>query len=256
MLYISLPLSLLFHTKLLFTSSISSRAGLPGQQKPKSERGLSSTSATSSIAAAPALDAAYEGNDLSVVPHRALGVLSRYRALVLDSAYRPIDVVHWQRAICMDVLQKVDVLEYYDYTINSVKEQFFLPAVMRARWYGGNTTRLNRVPLSRRNIMIRDECMCQYCGSKSNLTLDHVIPQSKGGPNSWTNLVTACSPCNTKKGDKTLKQLKWKLAKQPKEPSPWELTQVLAAVGVGDVKSVPPEWASYLFQGDFSSEEE
>lgn len=151
----------------------------------------------------------------------------------------------------MDLLEKADVLEYYDTTISSVSEQFFLPAVMRARWYGGSVGRLGRVALNRRNLFLRDNFQCQYCGRRSDLTLDHVIPQSKGGRNTWQNLVTACAPCNVKKGDKTLRQLKWKLAKEPKEPSPWELNSVLAAVGYGDVKQIPEEWQNYLF-GDTS----
>jgi 5-methylcytosine-specific restriction endonuclease McrA len=177
----------------------------------------------------------------------AYGFLNRYRALVLDAGYRPIDVMNWQRAIVMDLLEKADVLEYYDATINSVSEQFFLPAVIRARWYGTNVGRLGRVPLNRRNIMLRDGLKCQYCGKGSNLTLDHVIPQSKGGPNSWENLVTACAPCNTRKGDSTLRELRWKLAKQPKEPSPWDMGIVLPGLGIADIASIPDEWSNYLF---------
>ena len=186
--------------------------------------------------------------------HPALQVLSRYRALVLDSSYRPIDIVNWQRAICMDIMEKADVLEYYNATISSVSEQWFLPAVLRARWYGGQRGRLGRVALNRRNLMLRDKFSCQYCGKGgASLTLDHVIPQSKGGGNSWTNLVTACSSCNTKKGDKTLKQLKWKLRKEPREPSPWEINVVIASIGAGENKEVPPEWAGYIFTSNDGS---
>lgn len=174
---------------------------------------------------------------------------SRYRALVLDASYRPIDVVNWQRAIVLDLLQKADVLEYYDYTVNSVSEQFFVPAVIKAKRCGKHLGRFGRVPLNRRNIMLRDGLKCQYCGKKggSNLTLDHVIPQSKGGPNTWQNLVTACGPCNTKKGDSTLRQLRWKLLSQPKEPSPWDMGIILASLGMNNLESVPEEWSTYLF---------
>jgi 5-methylcytosine-specific restriction endonuclease McrA len=146
--------------------------------------------------------------------------------------------------------EKADVLEYYDATISSTREQFYLPAVMKARWYNGKKP--VRVALSRRNILLRDKLCCQYCGKSGKhgnvpLTLDHVTPQSKGGTNTWENLVTACAACNTKKGDKTLKQLKWKLKKEPQEPSAWELDLVLASVGAGDLKSIPEEWAGYLF---------
>lgn len=215
------------------------------------ERGLQHSS-LSSAAATGGVIAPLTSGSLERSP---LQILSRYRALVLDSAYRPIDVVNWQRAVCLDLLDKADVLEYYDATISSVSEEFFLPAVMRTRWYAGRLGRLNRVPLNRRNVMLRDGLTCQYCGKAGgDLTLDHVIPQSKGGPNTWDNLVAACAPCNTKKGDSTLRQLRWKLAKKPKEPSPFELNIVLAGLGVGDVKKIPAEWSSYLFSSNSDDE--
>eukprot|EP01026_Neomeris_dumetosa_P037742 TRINITY_DN305_c2_g1_i6.p2 TRINITY_DN305_c2_g1~~TRINITY_DN305_c2_g1_i6.p2 ORF type:complete len:143 (-),score=11.00 TRINITY_DN305_c2_g1_i6:78-506(-) len=61
--------------------------------------------------------------------------LSQYRALVLDSAYQPVEIINWQRAICMDIVGKVDVLEYYDITVNSSRDEFFLPAVIRVQIY-------------------------------------------------------------------------------------------------------------------------
>ena len=152
--------------------------------------------------------------------------------------------------------EKADVLEYYDTTISSSRADFYLPAVMKARWYNSRGNRRGlKVALSRRNILLRDDFTCQYCqknGKSGNvlLTLDHVMPSCKGGDNSWGNLVTACNPCNSKKGDKTLKQLKWKLLKEPKEPSPWELDLVLSSIGAGEIKNVPEEWSSYLFYGE------
>ena len=243
-------------------------------RNPRSDRGLtpaglSTTTAASAAAtlAIPSINGTVNAEDWiqplegivddaaeSTPTHPALQVLSRYRALVLDSSYRPIDIVNWQRAICMEIMEKADVLEYYNATISSVSEQWFLPAVLRARWYGGQRGRLGRVVLNRRNLMLRDKFSCQYCGKRGGtLTLDHVIPQSKGGGNSWTNLVTACSTCNTKKGDKTLKQLKWKLRKEPREPSPWEINVVIASIGTGENKQVPPEWAEYIFTSNDGS---
>jgi 5-methylcytosine-specific restriction endonuclease McrA len=131
-----------------------------------------------------------------------------------------------------------------------VSEQFFVPAVIKAkRQRGKHLGRFGRVPLNRKNIMLRDGLKCQYCGKRggSNLTLDHVIPQSKGGPNTWQNLVTACGPCNTRKGDSTLRELRWKLLSQPKEPSPWDMGIILASLGMSDLESVPEEWSTYLF---------
>ncbi len=67
--------------------------------------------------------------------------------------------------------------------------------------------------------MRRDGHACVYCGSKKNLTIDHIIPKSKGGDNTWKNLVTCCSPCNLKKGDKSLEEIGMKLIKKPTEPN-------------------------------------
>ncbi|KAG7673256.1 hypothetical protein KSW81_006470 [Nannochloris sp. 'desiccata'] len=92
----------------------------------QADRGASSTAAASSAtAAAPTLGLA---DSSAAYQHRALQVLSRYRALVVDAAYRPIDV------------EKADVLEYYDATISSTREEYYLPAVMKARWYNGKKT--------------------------------------------------------------------------------------------------------------------
>lgn len=171
------------------------------------------------------------------------------RALVLDSSYRPIDVVTWQRAICLDLFDKVDVLEYFEsLSINSAREQHMVPAVLRVRFFVKRNWNNTRLMLSRRNIMLRDRFCCQYCGARSNLTLDHVVPASKGGDFSWENMVTACMRCNGKKGNKSLEQMGWKLRKPPGEPSPAEVAAI-AGMGVAAVQSVPKEWQSYLFPG-------
>jgi len=181
-----------------------------------------------------------------------LRALSRYRALVLDSSYRPIDVIHWQRALCLDLLDRADVLEYYsdeEATVCSVQSSFFLPAVLRTRRYKSSSHKggsHKKIALNRRNIMMRDNFQCVYCGARKELTLDHVIPQSKGGENSWENLVTCCSPCNCKKGNKTLKELRWKLNSKPREPNPYEF-HMNHTLGVGDVAHVPAEWEGYVF---------
>ena len=186
---------------------------------------------------------------------------SSYRALVLDPAFRPIDVVNWQRALVLDMLAKVEVLEYYqDVTVNSVSAEFFLPAVLLVKEVGKCASKFSRVPLNRRNIMIRDNLTCQYCGKTprgkltGGLTLAHIVPQCKGGENSWTNLVTACGPCNTRKGHQSLKELKWKLMSQPKEPSPFDQVMQLAMLGVGygNLSDIPEEWGNYLFSSSGS----
>ncbi|EIE27568.1 hypothetical protein COCSUDRAFT_64292 [Coccomyxa subellipsoidea C-169] len=142
----------------------------------------------------------------------------RCRALVLDSSYRPIDVINWQRAICLDLFDKVDVLEYYDTCVRSSSAQFFIPAVLRVRMYVSKREfKAGRLSLSRRNIVMRDMGMCQYCGSTTGLTIDHVVPLSKGGKWVWENL----------------------------EPSPYQLGVLLGIEA--ELTTPPKEWNDYLF---------
>lgn len=184
--------------------------------------------------------------DVQISRESPLSSFNRYRALVLDTSYRPIDIVNWQRAICLDLFDKVDVLEYYDALVHSARHEFMIPAVLRVRMYVQRDHK-GRISLTRRNLLLRDNSICQYCGSGQDLTVDHVKPVSKGGLWEWSNLVTACNKCNGKKGSKTLKQLGWKLKKIPSAPSAW---QVGVLVGMErDVDNSPKEWADYLFPG-------
>ncbi|KAK9803012.1 hypothetical protein WJX73_010577 [Symbiochloris irregularis] len=170
--------------------------------------------------------------------------IERYRALVLDSSYRPINVINWQRAVCLDFLDKVDVLEYYNVAVSSASSDYLIPAVMRVRLYVRREIRKGHLAISRRNIMTRDMWTCQYCGGKNDLTLDHVVPMSAGGKWSWENLVTACETCNGLKGNKALEQLGWKLRRPPSEPSPYEFG-ILLGLEMG-IKATPKEWSDYL----------
>lgn len=171
------------------------------------------------------------------------------RALVLDSSYRPIDVINWQRALILDLFEKVDVLEYFeDVAVRSARQSHLIPAVCRVRFYVKRDWKGARLSLSRRNIMLRDRFCCQYCGTRTNLTLDHVKPVSKGGKFTWDNMVTACMSCNGKKGDNSLKQLGWSLRKKPKEPTASEVS-IIAGMGVADMRTPPKEWHSYIFPG-------
>lgn len=184
-------------------------------------------------------------------PPRAHGstltMLNRCRALVLDSTYQPIDVVNWQRAICLEISTKVDVLEYYDdVTVKAPSDEFLVPAVVRVRYFNKRGIKQVRVALNRHNIFMRDGFQCQYCGSEQHLTLDHVIPSCMGGTNSWENLVTCCSKCNSLKGSKTLQELKWKLKSKPREPSPHEVTMMAGQWKQAGGGITPPQWETYL----------
>lgn len=167
--------------------------------------------------------------------------------MVLDSTYQPIDVVNWQRAICLEIATKVDVLEYYeDITVKAPSDEFLVPAVVRVRYFSKRGAKNVRVALNRNNIFLRDNFQCQYCGAEQHLTLDHVVPCCLGGGNTWENLVTCCSKCNSHKGSKTLKELRWKLRNKPKEPSPHEVTMMMAKWTGQPMDKLPPQWDTYL----------
>uniref|UniRef100_A0A7R9Z2P6 HNH nuclease domain-containing protein n=2 Tax=Chlamydomonas euryale TaxID=1486919 RepID=A0A7R9Z2P6_9CHLO len=149
----------------------------------------------------------------------------------------------------MDWSQRVEVVEYYPppATAWSGQGEHMLPAVIRVpnRYLNLNEI-ASDVACTRRNVLVRDRYTCQYCGcSSKHLTLDHVVPVSKGGRNEWLNLVTACVACNQRKGDKTLQALGWKLRAPLRKPSPWELGLVIG-LSPGDVERPSEAWAPYL----------
>jgi 5-methylcytosine-specific restriction endonuclease McrA len=162
--------------------------------------------------------------------------------LLLSATYEPIKVISWKRAVVLTFLGKVDVLEEYSREVHSPTTALRLPAVVKLHRYVKNLPR--RVKFSRQNLYHRDNYTCQYCHRphpSSQLTYDHVIPRSRGGQTSWTNVVTACIRCNLKKGDKLPHQANLPLLTEPREPK-W-LPVVGPSVG-GD--SAPSLWRTYL----------
>lgn len=138
---------------------------------------------------------------------------------------------------------KVEVLEFHKVTVSSPSRTFALPAVMRLRQYIRPYLSMT-VRLSRQNIFLRDSHYCQYCHEKfseKRLTIDHVTPLSKGGKHEWTNVVTACSGCNNKKGDKSLEKAGLRLLKRPEKPR-WLPNRELDLEG----NLLPHAWRPYL----------
>jgi len=140
------------------------------------------------------------------------------RVLVLNLDHSPVAVVSAQKAIVLTLLEKANILSTYELLeIRTVSRTFSYPAVIRLNEYKNIPYR--GVLLNRVNLFRRDNGECQYCGSKRHLTIDHVMPRSKGGKTSWTNLVTACNRCNVSKGDKTPEQAGMHLKMHPFKPS-------------------------------------
>ena len=125
--------------------------------------------------------------------------------LLLSAAHEPLRIVSWQKAVTLFFLGKVDILECHEQVLHSPTHTMRLPAVVRLNRYVRPYPR--KVKFSRQNLYFRDNYTCQYCHRhlpSSQLTYDHVVPRSKGGKTSWTNVVTACVRCNLKKGNKLL----------------------------------------------------
>lgn len=124
------------------------------------------------------------------------------RCVLLNADYTFLNIVSWKRALKMVFKEKVEVLKYSDTTIGCGESCINLPAVMRLIKLIRTIYR-NRVPFTKKNIMVRDRYQCTYCGSGRELTIDHIIPSSKGGKTSFENCITACRSCNNKKGNRT-----------------------------------------------------
>ncbi|MCS5490150.1 HNH endonuclease [Algoriphagus limi] len=140
------------------------------------------------------------------------------RVLVLNLDHSPVAVVSVQKAIVLTLLEKATILSVYELLqIRTISRNFEYPAVIRLNQYKNIPYR--GVLLNRANLFRRDNGECQYCGSNRHLTIDHVLPRSKGGKTSWTNLVTACNRCNVNKGDKTPEEAGMPLKIAPFKPT-------------------------------------
>lgn len=169
-------------------------------------------------------------------------VLNR-AVLVLNANYSPMLVCTAKRAICMNFLNKVEVLANYNETVRSPSISIKLPSIIKILDY----VRYDNlsVDLNRKNVIERDNYICQYCGAaKIPLTIDHVVPKARGGVDSWDNLVTACRPCNQKKSDKKLNEANMFLEIKPKRPNRLHYFQRF-------VKEKQKEWRPYLFMEPF-----
>lgn len=136
------------------------------------------------------------------------------KVLVLNASYEPLNITTWKRAAVLLLKGKAEQLEHNGKVIYP---NFPLPTVIRLRQYVSIPHK--EIPLTRRNVLHRDGHTCQYCGyAGEDLTLDHVIPKSRGGDDSWENIVTACVRCNIKKGNRTPEEAGLTLRQRPRRP--------------------------------------
>ncbi|MEZ4771693.1 MAG: HNH endonuclease [Bacteroidia bacterium] len=142
----------------------------------------------------------------------------RDSVLVLNQDYQAISVCSAERAFVLVFLKKAEMLTYDPHVkLSSVNRNFQYPSIIRLHRF--INLPFKKVNLSRQNIFKRDRNRCVYCGTKDTLTIDHVIPKSMGGRDSWDNLVTACQRCNSKKGNMTPEQAGMEMRHQPFRPS-------------------------------------
>jgi hypothetical protein len=139
-------------------------------------------------------------------------------ALVLNASFEPLSVVSAQRATCLVLAEKADLVEGDGHVLK-------VPFVRRAA-------------LSRRAIFARDDHRCQYCGERAD-SIDHVVPRSKGGPHTWENVAAACRPCNLTKRDRTPDEAGMRLARPCRAPR-------ATAWVIVSVSGIPDTWRPYL----------
>ena len=161
------------------------------------------------------------------------------KTLVLDSSYTPRGIISSLRAFVIVYKGNANVVHEHEEAFKLYNPELIIqkPSIIRVPKYVN--TRHHKVPLTRHNIYKRDGNECVYCGEGERrlLTLDHVVPKSKGGPNTWENLVTACKKCNNEKSDLSLKE--WgKDIPMPRRPHYLMLLR--------QVKYIPEEWKPYL----------
>lgn len=160
-------------------------------------------------------------------------------ALLLNASYEPLHVITVRRAVVLVLAGKADVVSEGEGSLHSARVTVPVPSVIRLRYYVKVPYRAH-LPLTRRNVVVRDRGRCAYCGRKGD-TVDHVVPRSRGGTHTWDNVVAACAPCNGRKADKNLDELGWSLAFTPRAPSGWSWL----VVGVTSA----PDWEPWLANG-------
>src|SRR5437773_1239716 len=161
------------------------------------------------------------------------------RVLVLNASYEPLNVCSVRRAVVLILKEKAELLEQGERRLHSESMTLPHPVVIRLVTYVRVPRDARSRRITRRAVFARDSWTCQYCGTTSHLTVDHVIPRSRGGPSDWENIVTSCAPCNRRKGNRTPVETGVHPRRKPRAPGPSIFIRVAAPV-------VPAAWQQYL----------
>lgn len=160
------------------------------------------------------------------------------KVLVLNASYEPLNITSWRRAVVLLLKGKAEQLEHNGQLIY---RDFPIPTVIRLRHFV--KVPYKEIPLTRRNLLERDRQTCQYCNYRGEeLTLDHVMPRSRGGADTWENLVAACVRCNVKKGNRTPKEANMPLHHQPRRPH----SSLLFEISKHTRGETNQEWRKYV----------
>ncbi len=161
--------------------------------------------------------------------------------LVLNASYEPLNIVSVKRAVVLLLKEKAEVVEAAQSRLRAERMTLAWPLVIRLVTYVPLPRRLP-LPLSRRTVLARDLYTCQYCGGqpgRGELTVDHIVPRSRGGTTAWENVVAACGPCNRRKGNRTPEEANMKLLSTPARP------RFIAVVLLGEAQG-HEAWYKYL----------
>ena len=160
--------------------------------------------------------------EVSKVDEAAFCSFQKNAALVLNADFRPLSYYplslwNWQDAIRASISNRVNIIAEYDEVVRSPSVEIKIPSVVVLKQYIRPTS---ASAFTRFNLFLRDEFKCQYCGSKGDMTFDHIVPRSKGGRTTWENVVASCQKCNLRKGSKSIKNAGLSLRQKPIKPDP------------------------------------
>ena len=162
------------------------------------------------------------------------------RVLVLNASYEPINVCTVRRATVLMLKSRAEMVERGEGALHSERLAIDRPCVIRLVRYVRIPRDVHRRKITRKAVLARDAYTCQYCGHEAtSLTVDHVIPRSRGGQSVWENIVASCAPCNRKKGNRMPREARMHPNTRPKPPGPTVFIRIAAP-------RVPLAWERYL----------
>src|SRR5438552_2450311 len=160
--------------------------------------------------------------------------------LVLNATFEPINVCTVRRATVLILKAKAELLERGEGELHSERMTLDRPIVIRLITYVRVPRDAHRRKITRKAVLARDSWTCQYCGStKPGLTVDHVIPRSRGGKSVWENIVASCAPCNRRKGNRLPREIQMHPRSNPRPPGPTVFIRIASP-------TIPVAWKQYL----------